>query len=220
MTRRPNTRARDCAPTPEEVNKLLNACDNIIERFIVVAGCVVGMDKGMIAHFRTGWVERTTRHIKIPTKQACDIGKNEKPCSYCQKHGIKQLGFIYWHPKGKTMKDGTFGTYRNSKPRYYGFDQGAIQTIEAFCAAYNKFPLSARSINRVLDSLQKRAGLTHRITAHGMRSFAASNICNRLKGDPVKLRAALGWAPGSDQADEYVSVHNLDKALDEGEGLI
>src|SRR3990172_10184630 len=154
-----NTRAKDCAPTPDEVNKLLNACENIIERFVVVAGCIVGMDKGMIAHFRTSWVERTTRHIKIPSKQGCDVGKNEKPCSYCKKQGIKQLGFIYWHPKGKTLKDGTFGTYRNSVPRYYGFDQSAIQTIEAFCAAYNRFPKSARWIILCLDSLQKKAGL-------------------------------------------------------------
>lgn len=220
MSRTKNTKSRDCAPTPEEMNLLMNACQNDLDRFILAGAGILGMDKGMIAHFKPVWVERTERTVKIPFKQACDIGVDDQPCSYCKKHGIIQFGVVYWHPKGRTLKNGEFATCRNAVPRYYGYSAWATAVLERFTASYTKFPLSARSINHVLDVLQKRAGLSHRITVHGLRSFAASNYCELFKGDTTKINPVMGWARNSTESSTYIEVYNLRKALDEGKGLI
>lgn len=216
MTRTKNTTAKNCAPDIEDANKLkVAAGGDIINAFIIACAMFLAMDKGMIAHWRKEWVKPWEGKMYIPDKQVCDIGEGGSPCSYCRKYGLVENEIIYWHPKGRTV-DGKFTTHRNTKPREYRLFPYTQETVERMVAAYTKFPLSERGINRRLDAMARKAKVKRRLTPHGLRSFAIDNAFEIFQGDAEKVSRFVGWAPGSDMAKEYRNDWNYEKALEEG----
>lgn len=202
MSRKPHTTAKECSPTPEDASKLIQACNDPIDRFILACAMYLGLDKGAIAHFRDSWVVMHENRIKIPDSQSCS-----KSC--CKKRrGI-------WRPKGKTTKAG-YKTYRNVDSGDYSIFPWATEAIKIFIASYKEFPLSERAINLRLDSMIARAKTSRRITVHGLRSFAASNLSHILKGDISKLCSVMGWEPDSPMAKVYVQQYQLKQAMQEG----
>ncbi len=215
MSRKKGTEAKKCSPKPEDAGKLTQVCRDPIDKFILACAMYLGMDKGMIAHWRKEWTVMHENAMEIPSAQKCS-----KPCCngihkikgrMIEKDGI-------WRPKGKKLKSGEHVTYRNQYPKYYGQFPWAMEVIKGFTGAYDEFPLSGRAINLRLDAMLKRAKLERRVTVHGLRSFAASNASQMVNGDISKLCAIMGWEENSPMAQEYVKIYNLRKTLEENKG--
>ena len=202
MSRKKGTKAIDCSPSPEDANKLIQSCEDPIDKMILAGAMFLGLDKGMIAHLTKTWIILHENIIKIPDSQKCS-----KSCCKEKRKGI-------WRPKGKQSKDG-FVSYRNKYTRYYGNFPWAKEIIKSFFGIYDKFPLSERAINSRLDRMSRRAKLEKHITVHGLRSFAASNYSQMVKGDISKLCALMGWEEGSPMAQEYVKLYDLRQTLEE-----
>jgi len=202
MSRKAGTKAIDCSPTPDDANKLIQACEDVVDKIILASAMYLGMDRGMIAHITKAWNQAQDNSIKIPSEQPC-----KKSCCSGNK-GV-------WKPKGKIKKNGDHVTYRNKYVRYYGHFPWAKEVIKGFFGAYDLFPLSDRAINLRLDGMIKRANLDKRVTVHGLRSFAASNASQMVKGDISKLCAMMGWEENSPMAQEYVKLYDLRKTLEE-----
>lgn len=220
MTRKKNTRARDCAPDIEDANKLkVAAGGDIINVFIIACAMYLAMDKGMIAHWRKEWVKPWEGKIYIPDRQVCDIAQG-KPCSYCRKHGIRENGVIYWHPKGRFVELESGGekfiTHRNDEPREYRLFPYTKEAVERMVAAYANFPLSERAINIRLDAMAAKAQVKRRITVHGLRSFAIDNAFEIFQGEVEKVNRFVGWAPGSEMGKDYMNTWSYRKSLVEG----
>lgn len=216
-----NTSAKNCAPDIEDANRLkVAAGGDIINAFIIACAMFLAMDKGMVAHWRKEWVRPWEGKMYIPDKQVCDIGPGGSPCSYCKKHGLVENGIVFWHPKGRTVETGAglknFITHRNTEPREYRLFPYTQETVERMVAAYTRFPLSERGINRRLDAMATKAKVKRRLTPHGLRSFAIDNTFEIFQGDSEKVSRFVGWSPNSDMAKEYRNDWNYRKALVEG----
>lgn len=221
MARTKNTRAKTCAPDIEDANKLkVAAGGDIINAFIIACAMYLAMDKGMIAHWRKEWVRPWEGKMYIPDRQVCDIGPGGKPCAYCRIHGLVDGGVIFWHPKGRTV-DGEAGvkrfiTHRNAEPKEYRLFPYTKEAVERMVAAYARFPLSERSINLRLDFMAADAKAKHRLTVHGLRSFAIDNAFEIFQGDVEKVNRFVGWSPNSDMSKEYRNDWSYRIALNEG----
>lgn len=221
MSRTKNTRAKETAPDIEDANKLkVAAGGDVINVFIIACAMYLAMDKGMMAHWRKEWVRPWEGKMYVPDKQVCDIGPEGSPCNYCRKYGIVEDGVIYWHPKGKTVKfksgETKFITHRNAQPREYRLFAYTKEAVERMIAAYSKFPLSEREINRRLDSMAAAAKVKRRLTPHGLRSFGIDNAFEIFQGDVEKVNRFVGWAPGSEMGLAYKNDWSYRKSLIEG----
>lgn len=216
MTRTKNTRAKNCAPDIEDANKLkVAAGGDVINTFIIACAMYLAMDRGMIVHWKKEWVRPWEGRMHIPDKQVCDVGFDGSPCFYCREHGLNENGIVYWHPKGRTV-GGIFTTHRNTEPREYRLFPFTQEAVERMVAAYSRFPLSEKGINRRLEAIAARVKVKRRLTPHGLRSFAIDNAFEIFQGDAEKVSRFVGWAPGSDMAKEYRNDWNYRKALVEG----
>lgn len=221
MSRTKNSRAKDCAPDIEDANRLkVSAGGDIINVFIIACAMYLAMDKGMILHWKKEWVRPWEGKIYVPDKQVCDIGPGGKACSYCKKHGLIENGIIYWHPKGRTVTGDTgekkFISHRNAEPREYRLFPYTKEAVERMIAAYSRFPLTDKGINRRLDTMAAKARVKRRLTPHGLRSFAIDNAFEIFQGDVEKVNRYVGWAPGSDMGIEYKNNWSYRKSLEEG----
>ena len=82
--------SRDDAISERELEILLREARqleppyNIQARFIIVCCGRLGMRSGEVAHFRSSWVNKAERIIRIPQQEDCDFGKGGEVCGYCR----------------------------------------------------------------------------------------------------------------------------------------
>lgn len=164
-------------------------------RLILFLGGRLGLRAGEITHLREDWINWNREFIKIPTFDACDLGKDGGACGYCKKsarQAVKRDDELeyeealadQWSPK----------TTHSVRTIPFGFDERIANTVEAFFFHRDHYPRSRCSVNRRVDRLAEAAELEKsRLYPHALRATAATY--HAFQGLPIAaLQSMFGWS--------------------------
>lgn len=189
-------KSKDFALEKDEISKLIKACENDKEKFLIKGLVFTGMRIGEFLHLNKGWIKRG--FIVIPRKEKC--GK----CGYCRqkkteyqlriKNTIKDPRIIERLKREDNFLNGWWIPKTEEASRSIPLVNKDIEnTLREFFETY-QYPHQLYD-NRVNTwNMCKRVGrrINKKITPHALRSTFASRLAQEGIS-PANLQGVMGW---------------------------
>ena len=185
------------APSEEEFERLYQATlespsyeRQVEDQFILLATGRLGLRSGEVLHFLSGdnkkWIDRESKQLKIPHHVACG-------CRYCQEQAQQAV-------ETKPERDFEHIIDRYWKPKYspsaraipYDWSPRIVEVVERFTDLIGGFNIAQSTLNRRVNTLHERAGISGNTYPHALRAAAACWWANRGMSSP-NLQAYFGW---------------------------
>ena len=185
--------SKENAPSSEEVDMLLEKCENRFEEILIALSGLAGMRESEIAHCRKEWINWQDKVITIPKSQKCSCGECVR-----ERDG-------WWYPKTEV---GSRNIYMLKEIRKY---------VEEYFALENGVSCSRQTVYNNIKSIAKRTNIKKEIHPHSLRSSFASRLGD-MGVSTTTMMNQLGWklietANRYCRTDDKLSIKQV-KALD------
>lgn len=165
--------SKDDALNELELNILIDSCDDIFDRLVIILSGYEGMREGEIAHMEKEWLDKENGEIVIPSEQPCKAVKG-KPCSLCAVRGG------IWKPK-------TIDGVRRIPIRIPAQD-----TIYRFFNAHNRVGCTRQTVYNHIIAVAKGSELTKKVYPHSLRATAGT-LWGHTGISAISLCKVMGW---------------------------
>jgi len=165
-----------------ETEKLLNACLDFYEKFLIKGLLFTGMRVNEFIHMKKEWIDFKTKVIRIPESQPCH-------CYVCRK---RQNIWKVKVPEAARIIP-LLPEIENIFREFFGEHESVMDVIGSQPVAW-----------KIVKNVAKRTDIKKRVFPHVLRGTFASILAG--KGfTPFSIQASLGWKSVK-TADEYIRI--------------
>jgi len=176
---------REDALEEEDIEKLIGACSNKLEKLIIIGLIYTGMRVSEFSHFKAGWIKWQNNIIQIPSQMPCS-------CPECRGS---------WKPKSK-----------NGARIIPIIDERLRAVLRNYFTLYDDIKMHRSTIFRKVREIASRTDIKNKVYPHSLRATFATMLA--YKGVSAgTLMTVLGWGR-IDTAQHYIQKSGI-RAIEE-----